>query len=117
VGAALGEAREGRPLEETSPAGEVSEIERHLRHEFRQLHKGRDRIEPYLAADGLSREAAQAHAVEIAAVASRRMAEVDPPQRLGRGRKVAAPAATLPHQRRSENRDLLVLDEAEVRER
>lgn len=68
----------------------------------------------YARAQKLGR-AAQAHAVEIAAVASRRMAEVDPPTRYKRGGAMSAPA-DIGKQRRSENRDLLVLDEAEVRE-
>jgi len=44
------------------------------------------------------------------------MAEVDPPTVGGRGKKPTAAAVGLSQQRRSENRDLLVLDEAEVRE-
>lgn len=54
VGAALGNGIRGRH----SPAGEGDDVERHLRDEFRQLHKGRANIEPYLEVDGLSREAA-----------------------------------------------------------
>lgn len=56
VGAALGVAREGRPRKETPPAGGV--LDDHLRTEFRSLFNGRDKLEPYLEADGLSREAA-----------------------------------------------------------
>jgi len=65
---------------------------------------------------------AQAFAVEIAAVASRRMAELDPAPdpkesgaRGGRGRKGTARAVPFPQQRRSENRDLLALTEDELR--
>lgn len=56
VGAALRKAKVGRPANETFPAGKV--FDAHLRHEFRTLHAGRERIEPYLETDGLSREAA-----------------------------------------------------------
>lgn len=59
----------------------------------------------------------QAYAVEIAAVASRRMAELDPPSKPWGGKKSAAGAANIPHQRRSENRDLLAFSEEEVRQK
>lgn len=60
---------------------------------------------------------AQRYAVEIAAVASRRMAALDPPQAGGRGKKGTAGAVSIPQQRRSENRDLLAFTEAEVVEK
>ena len=55
VGAALGPTSKtnGRLL----PAGKSS-IEATQRHEFRALHAGRAKIEPFLESDGLSREAA-----------------------------------------------------------
>lgn len=59
---------------------------------------------------------AQAHAVEIAAVASHRMAELDPPARLKRA-GVKSAGADIPKQRRAENRDLLAFSEDQVREK
>lgn len=67
----------------------------------------------YAKAHALGVEA-QRYAVEIAAIASRRMAELDPPQSGGRGKR-AADTAGIPHQRRSENRDLLTFTEEELR--
>jgi phage N-6-adenine-methyltransferase len=56
VGAALGPAsRNGKGA--GLPAGNPG-VEATLRHEFRALNNGRDKIEPYLETDGLSRSAA-----------------------------------------------------------
>ena len=57
VGAALGQAKNGGNGRKGLPAGNAS-IEQTLRHEFRQLNNGRDKIEPFLESDGLSRGAA-----------------------------------------------------------
>jgi 16S rRNA G966 N2-methylase RsmD len=84
---------------------------------FDELRNVRDlaiAAEAYAKAHKLGR-AAQAYAVEIALLAMRRMAEQDPAQRGGRGKR-AADAAGLEHQRRSENRDLLAVTEKELRE-
>jgi phage N-6-adenine-methyltransferase len=56
VGEALGQAKNGRPSGQTFPAGK--DIEPTLRHEFRSIANGWDKIEPYLETDGLSRAAA-----------------------------------------------------------
>jgi phage N-6-adenine-methyltransferase len=56
VGAALGLAKEGRPPKGNLPSG--ASLDEHERLEFRQLFNGREKIEPYLETDGLSREAA-----------------------------------------------------------
>jgi hypothetical protein len=62
VGAALGKAQPGRPVNGEARASTTLAADKDtawvLAHEFRQLNKGRDKIEPYLETDGLSREAA-----------------------------------------------------------
>lgn len=77
----------------------------------------RSRSSRWQAVADLSDEQAQRHAVEIAAIASRRMAELDPPQVGGRGQKALADASGFGasgsgrRARRSENRDLLAFSE------
>ena len=91
--------------------------------ELRQVRDIAIAAAAYARAHRLGDEA-QKYAVEIVAIASRRMAELQPPVPPqasgalgGRGRKASAPADTFPaRQRRSENRDLLALTEDEVRE-
>jgi site-specific DNA-methyltransferase (adenine-specific) len=60
--------------------------------------------------------ASVAYAIEIAAIASRRMAELDPPAKPWHADSTAQ-AVDIPQQRRSENRDLLTFTETEVREK
>jgi phage N-6-adenine-methyltransferase len=59
TGAALGKAQNGGTRRKGSTSFPVGQLEdEHLRHEFRLLANGREKIEPYLETDGLSREAA-----------------------------------------------------------
>lgn len=70
----------------------------------------------YARAQKLGRDAVT-HAVEIAAVAARRMAELDPARQGERtDLSAAADKSGIPKQRRSENRDLLALSEEALRE-
>lgn len=82
--------------------------------ELRQIRDVAVAAAAYARAHQLGRDA-QRYAVEIAARASRRMAELDPPQQ-GARTDLSASADKLPvsRQRRSENRDLLALSEEEL---
>jgi site-specific DNA-methyltransferase (adenine-specific) len=83
---------------------------------FNELRDVRDlaiAAEAYAKAHKLGRDA-QAYAVEIALLASRRMAEQDPPSKPWHGESTAG-AVDIPQQRRSENRELLAVTEDELR--
>jgi hypothetical protein len=84
---------------------------------FEDLKQVRDLAQAaaaYARARGLGAEAQQ-YAVEIQAVASRRMAELDPPATLKRSGLIS-PGGDISRQSRSKNRDLLALTEDEVRQ-